>query len=305
MNHSAIVSVLVSFLAVTPNVLCAQPSEPAAQRISYGTETTSFGELLLPRGDGPFPVAVLIHGGCWLATRGGVEETRPMAQVLATHGIATWNVEYRRVGHSGGGWPGSFRDLADATDFLRSLADDHPLDLARVALVGHSSGGYFAAWLAGRRNLATGGPLTGEAPLPLAGLIVLDAFLDHRVADSRGVDGRLYCDEPILPRLFGGEPDSVPDRVRQGAPLALLPYGISQKYVVSSLRYPVIPARPLAAGRTTLDVADYPKLAASVGDSVEVHIVPDADHFDFLKPDSAAWPAVETAIVSVLLDHSE
>jgi hypothetical protein len=87
--------------------------------------------------------------------------------------------------------------------------------------------------------------------------------------------------------------------------LALLPYGIPQQYVVSSLRYPVTPARPLAAGRTTLDVADYPKLAESVGDSVEVHIVPDADHLDFLKPDSTAWPVVETAIVSVLRDHRE
>jgi acetyl esterase/lipase len=223
-----------------------------------------------------------------------------MARVLASRGIASWNIEYRRVGHVGGGWPGSYRDLADATDFVRTLAATHPLDIGRVALVGHSSGGYFAGWLAGRRNLPSGSPLTGSGAVSPVGMVVLDAFLDYRVIDSRGVDGRLFCDEPILPRLLGGEPASVPDHVRQASPLALLPFGIPQEYVVSSLRYPVTPVRPLAGGRTTLNVLDYPALARAAGDSVSVHIVPDADHFDFLKPTSAAWPAVEAAITKIL-----
>lgn len=122
---------------------------------------------------------------------------RPMAQVLANRGIASWNVEYRRVGHPGGGWPGSFRDLADGTDFVRTLAASYPVDAGRMALVGHSSGGYFAAWLAGRRNLPSSSPLTGVNPVSAVGMVILDAFLDARVIDSRGVDGRLFCDEPV------------------------------------------------------------------------------------------------------------
>ena len=101
----------------------------------------------------------------------------------------------------------------------------------------------------------------------------------------------MFCDEPVLPRLIGGDPDSVPDQLRHASPLALLPFGVPQEYVVSSLRYPVTPARPLAAGRTTLAVLDYPMLAKEAGDSVTVQIVPDADHFDFLKPSTKAWPA--------------
>jgi acetyl esterase/lipase len=225
---------------------------------------------------------------------------RPMAQVLASRGIASWSVEYRRVGHPGGGWPGSYRDLADATDFLRTLAVSYPLDLKRVVLVGHSAGGYFAGWLAGRHHLPPESPLTGAREISPIGLVVLDAFLDYRVIDSRGVDGHLFCDEPTLPGLFGGDPSSTPDHVRQASPLALLPFGIPQEYVVSSLRYPVTPPRPLAGGRTTFAVLDYPALARAAGDSVDVQVVPEADHFDFLKPTSAAWPAVEAAIVRVL-----
>ena len=280
--------------------LSGQAATPAPRRISYGNDTTSFGELLVPPGRGPFPVAALIHGGCWRAARGSFADMRPIAQALAGRGIASWSIEYRRVGHPGGGWPGSYRDLSDAADFLRTLAATYPLDLSRVVLVGHSSGGYFAAWLAGRHHLPANSPLTGAPQISPVGLVVLDAFLDPRVIDSRGVDGRLYCGEPTLPGLFGGEASSVPDHVRQASPLTLLPFGIPQEYVVSSLRYPVTPLRPLAGGRTTFPVLDYPALARAAGDSVVVQIVQGADHFDFLKPTSPAWPATETAILRVL-----
>ena len=271
----------------------------APVRVNYGTEATSFGELLMPSGGGPFPVAILIHGGCWLSTLSSLDDMRAIGTMLAKHGVASWNLEYRRVGHMGGGWPGTFTDLSDATDFVRELARTHPLDLQRVVLVGHSSGGYFAAWLAGRHNLPASSPLVGPSPVKIAGMVLLDAFLDPRVIDSRGVDGRLFCNQPVLSRLVGGAPESVPDQLRQVSPLALLPFGTPQEYVVSSLRYPVTPARPLAAGRTTLSVLDYPALARAAGDTVTVQVVPDADHFDFLKPTANAWSAVEAALVRI------
>jgi acetyl esterase/lipase len=283
----------VAVVAIIASIGAGQSSEAVPERVSYGTAETSFGELFVPRGSGPFPVAVLLHGGCWLSTRSSLADMRAMATMLANHGIASWNIEYRRVGHVGGGWPGTFRDVSDGTDFVRELARTHPLDPARVMAVGHSSGGYFAAWIAGRRQLSAGSPLVGSSPLKLAGLVLLDAFLDPRVIDSRGVDGRLFCDQPILPRLIGGDPESV----------ALLPFGVPQAYVVSSLRYPVTPTRPLAGGRTTLAVLDYPALAQEAGDSVSVQIVSNADHFDFLKPATNAWAAVEPAIVKMFGLH--
>jgi acetyl esterase/lipase len=270
-------------------------------RIPYGgyDTPTSWGELIVPGGSGPFPIAVLIHGGCWRSTQGTVEQMRPIADMLAAHGVASWNVEYRRVGHQGGGWPGTYRDLSDAVDFIREIAQTYPLNVQKVVVVGHSSGGYFGAWLAGRPRLPAGSPLVGPSPANVSGLLLLDAFLDPGVIDSRGTDGRMFCGEPLLPRLFGGDPDAVPDHVRQASPLNLLPYGVTQEYVVSSLRYPVTPVRAPAAGRTTFPVADYPKLAKDAGDSVMVQIVPDADHFDFLTPSKPAWPAVETALMRI------
>lgn len=179
-----------------------QSPDVSAHRISYGAETTSFGELVVPRGAGPFPIAVLLHGGCWKAGLGRVDEMRPMATMFAGHGIASWNVEYRRVGHAGGGWPGTFRDLSDAADYVRELARSYPLDIQRVVVVGHSSGGYFGAWLAGRSHLPTNSPLSGPLPLKLAGMVLLDAFLDPRVIDSHGVDGQPFCEGPLLPTLI-------------------------------------------------------------------------------------------------------
>ena len=71
----------------------------------YGDGSSQYGELFLPPdgGDGPFPVAVVIHGGFWKAQY-GAELGAPLAADLAARGWTAANVEYRRVG-GGGGWP--------------------------------------------------------------------------------------------------------------------------------------------------------------------------------------------------------
>lgn len=275
----------------------AQQAELPTTRISYGDEATSFGELRVPDGGGPFPVAVLVHGGCWRSSWGSIEDMRPIATMLLGHGIASWNVEYRRVGHRGGGWPGSFRDLSDAVDHLSVIAESHPIDTSRIVAVGHSSGGYFAAWLAARTRLPKGTVLTSAQPLRVAGVVATDAFLNPLVVDSTGVDGKLYCGEPILERLVGGDPAIETEQLRQVSPLELLPWGVPQEYVVSSKRYPVSPSRPLADGRTTMRVPDYPALAVAAGDEISVQVISDAGHFDFLDPASEAGSAVGRALL--------
>jgi len=49
--------------------LIKQPAPTANERIAYGKDPLQFGEMRVPVGTGPFPVAILVHGGCW-STKG-------------------------------------------------------------------------------------------------------------------------------------------------------------------------------------------------------------------------------------------
>src|SRR5579872_5792979 len=123
----------------------------ADARLRYGPDPLHFGDLRLPGGTGPHPVVVMVHGGFWRA-RFNLEYAGHLCAALAALGIATWNVEYRRLGDTGGGWPGTLLDVAAAADHLRTLAAPYHLDLSRVVAMGHSAGGHLALWLAARRR---------------------------------------------------------------------------------------------------------------------------------------------------------
>src|SRR5215212_11926142 len=116
------------------------------ERHRYGSDhRVQRADLYLPRGDGPHPVVVVLHGGNWRA-RYGKLVTKPISADLARRGVAAWNVEYRRVGRGqGGGWPATFDDVAAAIDLLPRLSDGR-LDLDDVRAVGHSAGGQLALW---------------------------------------------------------------------------------------------------------------------------------------------------------------
>ena len=79
----------------------------------------------------------------------------PLARDLAARGFAAWNIEYRRVGQEGGGWPGTLEDVAAAADAVPGLDG---VDPSRVVTVGHSAGGHLALWLAARHRIAAGAP---------------------------------------------------------------------------------------------------------------------------------------------------
>ena len=137
--------------------LSGGPGEGAVQRhkYQYGEDPSQFGELYLPElpdGGARRGVVVVIHGGYW-RSQYGAELGEPLAKDLAAHGMAAWNLEYRRAGN-GGGWPNTFADVLAGIDKLADLAADHSLDLDRVVALGHSAGGHLAVWAAGRDRLA-------------------------------------------------------------------------------------------------------------------------------------------------------
>lgn len=262
------------------------PLPEPGQKITYGSAPQQFGELRLPPGAGPFPVAVILHGGCWLREFDYVYMTRLAARLTQTLGLATWTPEFRRIGDPGGGWPGTLLDAASATDHLRELARQHPLDLQRVLGIGHSAGGHLALWLAARPRLPPDSELYRPDPLPLRGVIGLAAIGDllaYRVGE------RGSCNSAV-DELVGGPPTRFPRRYSQASPMQRLPLGVPQWLVQGGLD-PIVPAGSTQA---------YATAAKKAGDRVEVLLQAGAGHFDPAVPDSLSWPAVEAAVKAAL-----
>jgi len=206
---------------------------PGARRIAYGADPLQFGELRVPATGGPHPIAVVVHGGCWVDKLPGMDaravamdNMRPLAAALTEAGIATWNVEYRRLGNDGGGWPGTFQDVARAADFVRTLAADSALDLSRAIAIGHSAGGHLALWLGARPRIPKTSELYAEDPLKLRGVVDLDGPPDLRATIPMQ---QPICGSPVITSLMGGSPDERPERYRAGSPAEMLPLGVAQE----------------------------------------------------------------------------
>jgi len=268
-------------LAGVPELL-AQPEPPADQRYFYGEDEFQFADLRVPPGDGPFPVVVLVHGGCWLAQY-GIGHIGAMAQALTDAGVATWALEFRRIGNEGGAWPGTFLDVANGTDFLRQIAPAHNLDLNRVVLVGHSAGGHLVLWLAARHKLSVASELYSENPLPVAGVVALAPAADLELTYRNQTCG------DAAQKLVGGTAEEYPQRFIDGSASAMLPLGVPQ----------VIVNGDHDEGWLTVSRA-YQKKAANAGEAVEIIIPPNAGHFELVMPGNPAFDLVRETILTML-----
>src|SRR5438477_9716037 len=231
------------------------------ETVRYGTEPDQFGQLWSAAGTAP--VVVLLHGGYW-RHRYGLDLMEPLAADLSARGYAVWNLEYRRIGTPGGGWPNLFRDVAAGLDALTGLAD-RGLDLTRAALVGHSAGGHLALWACAAR--------TRVAPafaVSLAGVCDLVEAARQRLSRGAAVE------------LLGGGPDEVPDRYREACPTLRLPLGVRQLVVHGTEDGDV----PFEFGPR------YVAAARAAGDDCELLALPGVEHFALIDPASAAWAQV-------------
>lgn len=257
------------------------PVPVAGQRIAYGSDPLQFGELRLPEGKGPHPVAVIIHGGCWYSEY-DLKYVGSFAAALTREGFATWTLEYRRTGNPGGGWPGTFEDVARGTDYLRVLGRTHSLNLKRVVAVGHSAGGQLALWLAARRRLPKNSALYAPRPLGLRGVVSLAGITDMKTFRPR-------CGDAVT-KLFGGSPEEFPERYEQTSPIELLPLGVRQ-WLIQGGRDRIVPLEQSTR---------YKAAAEAKGDSVKLTLLADAGHFELIAPLSSAWPAVREAVRALL-----
>ena len=272
---------------MTPQELATLPTRPPDHRISYGKEASHYGELRVPDGSGPHPLVVLIHGGCFKAAYATAQYFGAMADALKEDRIATWNIEYRRLGETGSGWPGTYLDVGQAVDHVRAIASEYHLDLGRVAVVGHSAGGHLAMWTAARRRLPKTSELYVANPLPLRGVMDLAGPVDM-TANIPGYEA--LCGDTVITSMLGGTPAAVPDRYAQASAIKLLPLGIPQVLVLGSQENFV----PLAI----VDV--YVRAATQAGDQVRRILIPGAGHFEIASPLSSTWSQIKPAIRSLL-----
>lgn len=261
--------------------LLTRPHPPFDERLRYGTSASQFGDLRLPQGAGPFPVVVGIHGGWWRVAHGLDTHSHLCAALTAT-GFATWNIEYRRIGEEGGGWPGTFEDVGSAVDFLYQIAPTYRLDLSRVVAVGFSAGGHLALWVAARHRFAFGHPLWTSAPLRLKGAVSLAGAVDLvRCAD-------LQLSQGIVEIFLGGSPAQVPQRYASASPIELIPLGVPHTLIHGTDDTSVpheISERHYAA-------------AKAQGDVCELLLLQGVQHFELLDPLAATWEVVHRAILA-------
>lgn len=272
---------------LTPADVDALPSKPADARIAYGADERQFGELRLPSGPGPHPVAIVLHGGCWRTKFAGVRNTAALADALRDAGIATWNVEYRAEDSSCGGWPGTFLDAACAADSLRAIASEYSLNLSRVVSIGHSAGGHLALWLAARHRLPESSPLFLENPLTLRGVVSLAGIPDLAAFREHG---KTPCEGDVVGGLMGGGPEDVPERYREGSPVEMAPLGVKQVLLVGDADE-TVPARFAQA---------YAEQARRVGDDVRVVIVSNCGHHECNAPGEAPWATIRRAVFELV-----
>ena len=262
--------------------LLARPREAADARIAYGRLDLQFGDLWLPQGPGPHPLVVMIHGGCWRADLPGTELMDYVSEDLRADGIAVWNLEYRRIGHEGGGWPGTFQDVAAGADHVRELAKTYPLDLRHVVFAGHSAGGHLALWASKASPLRGEQPFLPRAAVSLAGIVDLAAYRETG-PDACGGPGTIDALTGALFRktqdLYGGL-----------SPAAMLPLGVPQAVISGDLD-PIVPSRFGAA---------YAAAAKAAGDPVTELNLKGAGHFELIDPTARAWSAVKGQIKTLL-----
>lgn len=275
-----------------PSDILERTPPAADHRLHYGAGEFQFGDLRVPHtasAEHRAPVAVFLHGGWWKAQY-GLGYGGHLCEALRQAGVATWSLEYRRVGNPGGGWPGTFEDVAAGYDHLAALAKTYPLDLGRVVTVGHSAGGHLAFWLAGRHHLPDGALASLRGGAPVRAAIALAGAVDLRLTIDLAGWFTFAHDKQEVYNFMGGSPAEAPERYKAGNPGDLLPLGAPQ-FLLQGTEDDQIP--PELPGR-------WAQRGRRQGEHVEVTMLPGADHFDLVDPQRPAWTAVLATIRKAL-----
>jgi acetyl esterase/lipase len=273
--------------SLTSDVL-SRPAPPPDLVVTYGSGPEHIADVRLPprpAGQPPAQLVVFLHGGFWRAAYDRAH-TGPLATALAAAGFAVCVPEFRRTGQRGGGWPGTFDDVATAVDVLPSLVRDaaggNAISGQPMLLGGHSAGGHLALWAASRHRLPPG-TSWHTPPGQARGVVALAAVSDMTACHA------LRLGQGAARALLGGGPGQHPDRYRLADPMRLLPVGCPVRLVHGSADDRV----PCGMSR------DYLARARAAGDDAALDELPGAGHFDVIDPLSESWPRVLAAFAGL------
>ncbi|MEJ7902006.1 MAG: alpha/beta hydrolase [Thermomicrobiales bacterium] len=265
-----------------PQSILDRTPPSAESRVSYGPHAVQFGDLRLPVGAGPHPCLVAIHGGFW-RNRYTLDHLGHLCAALADVGIATWSVEYRRVGDPGGGWPGTFHDVTAGAAHLFQQAAELGIDRRRIGVLGHSAGGHLASWLASLAKVPIDSPIR-TMPLDFCAAMPLAGVLDLAQGWNEGLGNG------AIEEFIGGSPAARAAQYAAASPMALCPSSVPH-LLVHGTDDEIVPVMLSEA---------YVAEARRLGQAVSLLRLDGADHFDVIDPESAAWPAIRDAIVATM-----
>ncbi|MHB8215249.1 MAG: alpha/beta hydrolase family protein [Candidatus Sulfotelmatobacter sp.] len=250
------------------DILSLTPPKADA-RLAYGDDANQFVDLRLPKTKGPHALAINLHGGFWRA-KYDLEYGGHLCAALTAKGLATANVEYRRVGNPGGGWPGTFADVRAAYQFLSQNARQHEFDPRRVVVIGHSAGGQLGLCLAAHENGV-------KAVVSLAGVVDLQrAYALHLSHDA-------------VVEFLGGTPAEVADHYREADPMRVA-IQARQRLVHGSADDIVSPTFS----------RDYVGAKQKIKEDAALVEIAGAGHFDLVDPRSGAWKEVERVVMEAV-----
>lgn len=247
------------------------PPPPADARISYGTDRYQFGEVRIPKGKGPFPVVMNIHGGFWRAAY-DLSHAGHLCAALTAKGMITWNVEYRRVGNPGGGWPGTFEDIRSAYRYVPQLAKRYSVDVNKVVVMGHSAGGQLALCLAAHESSV-------KRVVSLAGVVDLQKAYE------------LHLSNDAVVAFMGGKPSEVPEHYAEADPMKLSIAHSTTQWLIHGAADDVVPCYLSR---------NYAQTKQQAGADVHYLEISTAGHFELIDPRSRAWPKVADTVLHLI-----
>jgi acetyl esterase/lipase len=255
-----------------PDDILSIPPPPADARVAYGSDPNQFLDLRLPspKSKSLRPLVINIHGGYWRA-KYNLDHAGHLCAALTAKGLATANLEYRRVGNEGGAWPETFADIRSAFSFLVQGAHKYNIDSQNIVVLGHSAGGQLALCLAAHEPRLT-------RAVSLAGVVDLQRAY------------QLHLSNDAVVEFLRGTPSEVPDHYREADPMELSIPQAQQRLVHGSADDVV----PVDFSR------DYVAAKQKRKEDARLLEIPGAGHIDVIDPRSQAWKQIEEIVLRLV-----